>query len=66
MEQAEQMCDSICLVNRGRDIVSGPLRDVKRNFMQGLGERQTEGLNEKQAEFAQFFIESTFGITIPF
>lgn len=40
MEQAEQMCDAICLVNRGRNIVSGPLREVKRNFMQGLPERK--------------------------
>jgi ABC-2 type transport system ATP-binding protein len=37
MEQAEQMCDSICLVNRGRGIVQGALRAVKREFMQGRG-----------------------------
>ncbi len=40
MEQAEQMCDAICLVNRGRNIVSGPIREVKRNFMQGMPERK--------------------------
>lgn len=40
MEQAEQMCDAICLVNRGRNIVSGPVREVKRNFMQGMRERK--------------------------
>lgn len=40
MEQAEQMCDAICLVNRGRNIVSGPVREVKRNFMQGMSERK--------------------------
>lgn len=40
MEQAEQMCDAICLVNRGRDIVSGPIREIKRNFMQGMGEHK--------------------------
>ena len=40
MEQAEQMCDSICLVNRGRSIVSGPIREIKRNFMQGMTERK--------------------------
>ena len=33
MEQAEQMCDSICLVNRGRSIVNGKLRAVKREFL---------------------------------
>ncbi len=40
MEQAEQMCDSICLVNRGRAIVSGPVRAVKREFMSGMSERK--------------------------
>lgn len=40
MEQAEQMCDAICLVNRGRGIVSGPIREVKRNFLQGMSERK--------------------------
>lgn len=49
MEQAEQMCDAICLVNRGRNIVQGPVREVKRNFMQGMRERkialEAENLN---------------------
>ena len=40
MEQAEQMCDSICLVNRGRAIVSGAVREVKRDFMRGMNERK--------------------------
>lgn len=38
MEQAEQMCDAICLVNRGRNIISGPVREVKRNFMRDMPE----------------------------
>lgn len=49
MEQAEQMCDAICLVNRGRNIVQGSVREVKRNFMQGMRERkialEAENLN---------------------
>lgn len=40
MEQAEQMCDSICLVNRGRGIVQGKIREIKREFMSGMTERK--------------------------
>jgi ABC-2 type transport system ATP-binding protein len=40
MEQAEQMCDSICLINRGHNIVSGPVREVKRNFTEAMSERK--------------------------
>ena len=40
MEQAEQMCDSICLINRGQGIVKGQIREVKRDFMQGMIDRK--------------------------
>ena len=32
MEQAEQLCDDICLINRGRQVLGGDLRQVKRSF----------------------------------
>lgn len=32
MEQVEQMCDEICLINRGTKVLSGSVRDVKRRF----------------------------------
>lgn len=32
MEQAEELCDEICLINRGRKVLSGTLREVKRSF----------------------------------
>ncbi|MFW5972897.1 MAG: ABC transporter ATP-binding protein [Bacteroidota bacterium] len=32
MEQVEQLCDDICLVSRGRVLLEGPLREVKRRF----------------------------------
>ncbi|MBA2314925.1 MAG: ATP-binding cassette domain-containing protein [Chloroflexi bacterium] len=31
METAEAMCESVAIVDRGRTVVSGPLRDVKRS-----------------------------------
>lgn len=32
MSQAEELCDSICLINRGRKLLDGPVREIKRNF----------------------------------
>ena len=32
MEQVEQLCDDICLIARGRIILQGPLRDIKRRY----------------------------------
>ncbi|HYV05107.1 MAG TPA: ATP-binding cassette domain-containing protein [Blastocatellia bacterium] len=32
MEQVEQMCDDICLVNHGTQVLSGSLREVKRRY----------------------------------
>lgn len=31
MEQAEQLCDDICLLNRSRKVLEGTVRDLKRN-----------------------------------
>ena len=32
MEQVEQLCDDICLINKSTKVLSGNLRDVKRRF----------------------------------
>lgn len=32
MEHAEKLCDEICLINRGRNILSGNLAQIKKNF----------------------------------
>lgn len=32
MEQVEMMCDSICLINKGRDVLSGDLRTIKKSY----------------------------------
>lgn len=32
MEQAEEMCDEICLINRGQQVLSGNVREIKRGF----------------------------------
>ncbi len=32
MEQVEMMCDSICLINKGRNVLSGDLKAIKRAY----------------------------------
>src|SRR3989441_12835151 len=32
MEQVEMMCDSICLINKGRNILGGDLRAIKQSY----------------------------------
>ncbi|MDP2895949.1 MAG: ATP-binding cassette domain-containing protein [bacterium] len=32
MEQAEKLCDEICLINKGRAVVKGPLSQLKRSY----------------------------------
>jgi ABC-2 type transport system ATP-binding protein len=31
MDQAERLCDSVCIIARGQKVVDGPLAEVKRN-----------------------------------
>ncbi len=32
MEQAEQLCDEICLINKGNVVLQGVIRDIKKRF----------------------------------
>src|SRR5262245_51591621 len=32
MEQAEELCDEICLINRGRKVLGGSVSEIKRSF----------------------------------
>jgi len=43
MEQAEKMCDDICLINRSRKILDGSLREVKQSFGRNSVALRVEG-----------------------
>jgi ABC-2 type transport system ATP-binding protein len=43
MEQVEQMCDEICLFNRGRTVLTGNLRDIKHSFGKNTLNLEFEG-----------------------
>ena len=32
MEQVERLCDSICLINKGRNVLDGELRAIKQSY----------------------------------
>ena len=36
LEQAEKLCDEICLVSKSRKVLEGSLKDLKKRFSQGL------------------------------
>ncbi|MBD3290400.1 ATP-binding cassette domain-containing protein [candidate division KSB1 bacterium] len=43
MEQVEQLCDSICLINKGRIVLGGNIRDVKKEFRKNIIRMEFEG-----------------------
>ena len=49
MDQAERMCDSICLINHGRALLEGDLRQIKSRF----GMRNVQIKYEGDARFLQ-------------
>lgn len=46
MEQAEKLCDDICLINQSRKVLDGTLRDVKRSFGRNAVAVRVEGGDE--------------------
>ncbi len=65
MEQVEKMCDNICLINKGREVLSGSLRDVKKRYgtnslrieFEGDGEFLRTLPNVKRADVYQNYAE---------
>lgn len=45
MELAEKLCDDICLLNRSRKVLDGPLRQVKKSFGRNAVALRVEGQN---------------------
>jgi ABC-2 type transport system ATP-binding protein len=43
MEQVEEICDSIVLINRGENVLHGKVKDIKNQFKENLYNIQLEG-----------------------
>jgi len=46
MEQVEMMCDSICLINKGRNVLHGDLREIKKSYGKNTLRIEYEGDGE--------------------
>jgi ABC-2 type transport system ATP-binding protein len=46
MDQVEKLCDSICLINRGKPVLQGPLKQVKARFGKNHVQIEYEGNDE--------------------
>jgi ABC-2 type transport system ATP-binding protein len=46
MEQAERICDDICLINRSHKVLDGSIRDIKRSFGRNAVALRLEGGSE--------------------
>jgi len=56
MEQVEEICDHIVLVNKGRKILDGSVKQVKQDFKENLFSIGTEQMNMAADENAPFEI----------
>ncbi len=61
MEQAEKMCDDICLINRSRKVLSGSLREVKQGFGRNAVALRVEGGEQVLQDASLVSSIKTFG-----
>jgi ABC-2 type transport system ATP-binding protein len=62
MQQVEQMCDDICLINRSKKVLGGSLKEVKRSFgrntvkidFEGEGAFLSDDLIKRQNRYANY------------
>lgn len=43
MEHAEKLCDYVALINKGKEVLDGPLSEIKRNFGRNIISIEIEG-----------------------
>ena len=43
MEQVEEMCDHIVLINKGRNVLYGPVQDIKNQYKQNIFRVEAQG-----------------------
>jgi ABC-2 type transport system ATP-binding protein len=61
MEQVEKLCKWICLINKGRKILEGPLADIKMRFSKNVITIQFSGDREYLERHAGVELVRTFG-----
>lgn len=59
MEQVEEICDHIALVNKGRKILDGTVKQIKQDFKENLFSIGTEQMLSSAGELAPFEVVGT-------
>ena len=65
MEQVEEMCDHIVLINKGKNVLYGPVQDIKNQYKQNLFRVETQGVIP--ADFGEHFSiteQANSGVTV--
>ena len=62
MDQAEQLCDSVCIIAQGRKVLDGGLKEIRRS---NVGNAWYVELEEAGDDARRFFGETRFGIAEP-
>lgn len=59
MEQVEQLCDSICLINKGSVVLNGDIRDIKKKFRKNAIRMEFEGAATflQNEEFIESYVD---------
>lgn len=55
MEQVEDLCEDICIINEGRLVITGALDEIKRNEGKTRLRMEIEGVNNLQAHFPELY-----------
>ena len=58
MEQAEKLCDHICMINQGNIVINDNLKEIKKQYGKDVIKVNYKGNSEKFKEIAE--IESYF------
>ena len=65
MEQVEEICEHIVLINEGRNVLEGRVKDIKNNFKENIFNVEFEGeLPGNFAEFAEIVKQRGQSITV--
>ena len=61
MDQVEKLCERICLINKGRKVLEGPLADIKRQFSRDVVSMRFSGNARDLESFPGVAHVRTFG-----
>lgn len=64
MEQVEEICDSIVLINKGKNVLEGDVREVKQRFKENLFEIAYDGSIPNLENLCEIVVQNTQKATL--